>query len=65
MGKYPEQTTTVVADTPKADGSQAVDRFSEPLTAIAGDPVHDAAASASARPGGSSGRAAVTWSACD
>ncbi|CAK0788185.1 unnamed protein product, partial [Prorocentrum cordatum] len=45
MGKYPEQTTTVVADTPKADGSQAVDRFSEPLTAIAGDPVHDAAAS--------------------
>ncbi|CAK0816375.1 unnamed protein product [Prorocentrum cordatum] len=38
MGKYPEQTTTVVADTPKADGSQAVDRFSEPLTAIAGDP---------------------------
>ena len=52
MGKYPEQTTIVVADTPKADGAQAADRISEPLTAIAGDPVHDAAASACARPPG-------------
>ncbi|CAK0852894.1 unnamed protein product, partial [Prorocentrum cordatum] len=48
MGKYPEQTSIAVADTPKADGAQAADRISEPLAAIAGDPVHDAAASACA-----------------